>query len=148
MRTRGSTTNTYTNYTNNPSVGGDVSASSSASLNDNETSSWQSLSGFGLGDNTFSHDIGDSGEGYYRIRFDWELAYPTEVATFRGKDTSGTISARLADTEDSALAYNTVRAYVPSHGIVSFDVVSPTNDEASDITIEHPTHGTLALRAK
>jgi len=148
MKTRGEDTNTFTNYTNNPSVGGDVSASSSASLDDNETSSWQSLSGFGLGDNTFSHNIGDSGEGYYRIRFDWEVAYPTEIDTVGYYDGSTVGKGRLVDPNDEALEYNSFRTYTENGGILAFDIVDPSDEDVADFYINHPTHGVLGLRLK
>lgn len=148
METRGEQTNTYTNYTNNPSVSGDVSASSSASLDDNETSSWQSLSGFGLGDNTLSHSIGDSGEGYYRIRFDWEVAYPTEIDTVGHYDGTTLSKGRLVDPNDEALEYDVFRTFTENGGILAFDMVDPSDEDVADFYINHPTHGLIGLRLK
>jgi hypothetical protein len=148
MRTRGETTNYYTNYTQDPSVSGNVSASTGATLNDNETSSWQSLSGFGVGDNSFNHSVSDSGEAYYRIRFDWEYSYPSELAELKFFDGSSQYSVRLADPADDGLDYNTVKAYIEGVGVVALDVVDPSDPDASNFFIYHPTQGVLALRKK
>ena len=76
MRTRGSDTTYYTEYTDSPSVSGDVSAAFGGTLSDDETSGWYTLSGFSIGSNSISHSISDSNEGYYQIRFDWDFLPP------------------------------------------------------------------------
>lgn len=148
MKTKGQDSYTYTNYTKDASVGGSVSASTNETLSDNETSNWISLSGFSTGDNTFNHDINDSGEGYYRIRFTWEFALPTAVKIEDISINGTTYSVTLADPNDSALDYSVYRVQVDGSGVLAYDVVEPSDPDALNYYIYHPIHGKLALREK
>jgi len=150
MRTRGEDTNCSTTYydTEDPSVSGDVSASYNGTLNNGETSSWQTLSGLTTGDNTFDHSISQSNEARFRFEFDWQYDIPTALAVYRVAIGGTTYDVALADPNDSSLEYNFYRVQVDGEGVLALDVVSPSDSNALPVFVYHPTHGKLALREK
>jgi hypothetical protein len=146
LSTTGSTTNTSVNDTENPSVSGDVSGSYSGTLDNGETSPWQSLSGLDPNSETFNHSIGGSFDARFRFRFDWEYVAPTAVHTLKIVDSGTTYSIAVADTSDNGLEYDAIRTTV-NGTVYTVDMVDPSNDNAiTDIVVQHPTYGKLSPR--
>lgn len=150
MQTQGEDTNCNTAYydTQDPSVSGDVSGSYNGTLNNGETSSWQTLSGLTAGDNTFDHSISQSNEAQFRFEFDWQYEVPTALAVYRVVINGTTYDVAMADPSDSSLEYDCYRAQVDGEGILALDVVSPSDANAIPAYVYHPTYGKLALREK
>jgi len=146
MQTRGEQTVTTTTETQDPSVSGDVSAAYNGALGSQEYSSWQPLSGFELGDNSFVHDIGGTNEAFYQIRFDYELSFPTTVAEAYIHVGNTTYPVILADPSDPNLVYDFYRVNHPTHGELAFDVVNTTNADATPYTVTDGNGNVRALR--
>jgi len=146
MQTRGEQTVTTTTETQDPSVSGDVSAAYNGTLGSQEYSSWQPLSGFALGDNSFVHDIGGTNEAFYQIRFDYELSFPTTVAEAYIHVGNTTYPVILADPSDPNLVYDFYRVNHPTHGELAFDVVNTTNADATPYTVTDANGNVRALR--
>ncbi len=150
METQGVDPDTCYNYydTENPSVSGDVSASSSETLTNNETSNWYTLSGFTAASNSISHNISGSNEAYYRIEFDWEYALPSAQSVAKYRLNGSDVKTTLANSNDEALDYGVFRIYVDGVGTLVFDLVDPDTTGALPFYVYHPTHGKLALRER
>ena len=150
MKTRGKDRRYSTTYydSNNPSVSGDVSASTSEDLGNNETSNWYNLSGLSSGSNALSHSVGGSNQVYYRVEFTWEYSVPASISEARVNINSTIYPVRLADPSDPALQYSSYRIEHPTEGTLAFDLVPTSDPDALPYRIYHPIHGTLALREK
>lgn len=146
MQTRGEQTITTTTETQDPSVSGDVSASYNGTLGSQEYSSWQPLSGFELGDNTVTHDIGGTNEAFYRIRFDYELSFPTVVDEAKITVGNTTYNVILADPTDENVVYDFLRVNHPTHGVLAFDVVNKDNADAFGYYVSDSNGNVRALR--
>lgn len=110
-------TKTGTRYTQDPSVSGDASGSTGATLTQGERSNWQNLSGLASGNNTFNHSISDMGEAKFRIRFEWDYAFPDKahgMLGFYDESSNEWKECIVADSSDSKLKYDHVTVYNPS----------------------------------
>lgn len=140
-----STSSTTTYQTQDPSVGGDVSASYSGTLNDGVDSPWITLNGLSEGSNTFNHSIGGSNEAFFQFEYTYEKAVPTPVYTVRVHVGGTTYDLPLVDPSDSALQYGSLKAEVENQ-ILAADLVDTSNADASPLRVHTPQHGTLAWR--
>lgn len=127
---------TVTVHTEDPSVGGDVSAGGPNSLNDGEQSSWYDMTGLVADtDQTFNFSINGSNEA--RFRFEFEYTLPTADPTY------GTLAVQyggtwyeiaVAEETDSQLETDSVRINVDGNWGV-LDMVPDTYSD--EYTVDH-----------
>lgn len=103
-------------------------------LSDNELSSWVSLSGITRTQQTFTHEIGGTGQAEFRWRFTWEFDTPQPRNGTTGfyDDSAGVWrEAAVANPDDESLEYNHITIYNNSEGEWgALDVVDVTNENA------------------
>lgn len=137
---------TTTEQTENPSVGGDVSASYSGTLSDGEWSPWQSLSGLTANQsNTFSHSISGSGSAEFRFRYTWEYIVADAVYPIEYHVNGTTYESAVIDPTADNADITTIRVVV--NGVeYALDGVAPTASDALPIIFQTPLDGEVALR--
>lgn len=58
------------------------------------------------------------------------------------------MTSPLVNPGDAAVEYDDVRVYHHTDGeVYALDLVDPSDPDATDFRIAHPTHGKLAVRA-
>lgn len=135
--------------TEDPSVGGDVSADYYGVLDDGEVSPWQSLSGLTAGENTVTHYIDGSNKAEYQIEYEYAYINPEPTyGTFSVADPSTSTWYEIAvmDESDAALVRDAVRIYDGTDWR-PIDVVPASHPDALLFTRFWSGDEWLALRA-
>ncbi len=134
------------NHTTNPSVITDGKDSTyTGTLLNGIWSGWQTLLGFGPGENTFSHTIGGSGQAIFQFRYPWTYKRPVLLHTAKIATPGGNVVIRLVSPTDPALQYNCLRMAIWGQ-IFCVDLVDTDDPEAGPMRIKTALHGILAAR--
>lgn len=131
--------------TENPSVGGDISASYSGTLNDDEYSPWYNISLDANQNNHFYHEIDESGQADFQLQYDWSYVSPTPIEYFRVEVDGQTYNLPLIDPNDDALQKPGFRFNVDGQTLAA-DLVDPGSPKTSPFRVYHPNYGVLAWR--
>lgn len=131
--------------TTSPEVSGDMSASYSGVLTDNEETGWIDVSGFSRGENNVTYNIGGSGRADFKLQFDWEYETPEAQAIKKLYVNGEKIKLPLVYPSAPELTYDIMRTKVNGETLTA-DLVDVDSPDASPYRIYTPQHGILAWR--